>query len=119
MVARRKSIQVTVPSTFVQRSFKELTKRLYSGREHFIVQKEGLPVMAILPMPEYDELMKEREELDRIREEKSKNFKQIARRIGENVEKLGLTEEEFNDFIEASRQEFYEKQQQDNDTASE
>jgi hypothetical protein len=115
MVARRKSMQVTVPSTFVQRSFKELTQRVFSGREHFIVQKEGLSVMAILPMAEYDALMKEREELEHIREERNKNFRQIARRIGENVEKLGLTEDEFNDFIEASRQELYDKKQGNHD----
>ena len=119
MVAHKKSRQVTVPSTFVQRSFKELTQRVFSGREHFIVQKEGLSVMAILPMTEYDELMKEHEELERIRQERSKNFRKIARRIGENVEKLGLSEDEFNEFIEASRQELYDTQHSADDPAAE
>ncbi len=118
MVANRKSTQVTVPSTFVQRSFKELTQRVFSGREHFIVQKEGLSVMAILPMAEYDALLRDHEELERLREERVKKFEQIARRLGANVEKLGLTEEELDEFVETARQEFYDKHQADHDAAT-
>jgi hypothetical protein len=95
----------------------ELSYRVFSGQEHFVVKKEGMPIMAILSIAEYQELMKEHEELDRIREERVKNFQRIARRVGENVEKLGLTEEEFNDFIDVARQELHEEKQHDDASA--
>lgn len=110
MTARR-SAQVKVPSTYVHRHFQELTQRVYAGQEHFVVEKEGMAVMAILSISEYDELMKEREENEKNRAQRLKRFQEAARRIGEKIEELGLTEEELDAQIEAARQEYHTKRQ--------
>lgn len=57
----RPSVPVTVPATTARREFGDLIKRAFSGEEHFIIEKDGLPVVAIISMAEYKELMHERE----------------------------------------------------------
>lgn len=37
-------------ATLVQRKFGEVVRRVYSGEAHFVVEKDGLPVMAIKSM---------------------------------------------------------------------
>jgi prevent-host-death family protein len=95
---------VSIPSTQVQRKFGEVVRRVYTGQEHFVVEKDGLPVMAIISMQDYEEFLKERE-----RQQHLKSFAQAARAIGEAVEQTGLTEDEILEKLEEARQRVHER----------
>jgi antitoxin (DNA-binding transcriptional repressor) of toxin-antitoxin stability system len=109
MAAKRHSMQVTIPSTYVHRNFSQLSRRVFSGQEHFVVEKEGMPIMAIIPMTEYQEFMKEREEHEQSREERLRQFREAAKAVGQKLEALGLTEEELAEQVEAARTDFHRK----------
>lgn len=106
-MASRTSTPVKIPATTAHRQFGELIKRAFSGKEHFIVEKDGLPVVAILSMTEYEALMHEREQYEADRQRRLKQFQHAARAIGEEIEQLGLTEEEALAQLEQSRREAY------------
>jgi prevent-host-death family protein len=101
----QKSAPVTVPATVAHRQFGDLVRRAFSGKEHFIVEKDGLPVVAILSMAEYEDLMQERER----REKRLKHFRQLARDIGQEYERRGLTEDEVLAELEKTRDEVYQE----------
>jgi prevent-host-death family protein len=104
-MASQQSMPVIIPATKAHRNFGDLVRRAFSGREHFIVEKDGLPVVAIISMTEYQELMKERER----REERLKRFQQLARRVGEEVEAKGLTEADVEAVIEETREQLHQE----------
>jgi prevent-host-death family protein len=104
-----KSTPVTIPATQAQRKFGELVRRVFSGKEHFVVEKDGLPVMAIISMKEYDEFLQERERHEQDKQERLKKFRRAARAIGEEFERQGLTEEDVDAMVEATRQRLYEE----------
>jgi prevent-host-death family protein len=113
MAAHRKSTPTKVPATDVHRNFGDLVRRTYSGQEHFIVERDGLPVVAIISMAEYEELMQERER----REERLRKFEQSARAIGEEIERQGLTEEEVMAKLEEAKEEVYQAYYGDKSTS--
>jgi prevent-host-death family protein len=100
---------VTIPATVAHRKFGDLIKRAFSGKEHFIVEKEGLPVVAIISMAEYDELMREREQHEQDKQRRLKQFREAARAIGEEVAKTGLSEEEIMGQFEEVRQRLHDE----------
>lgn len=104
-MSSQKSMPITIPATVAHRQFGDLVRRAFSGKEHFIVEKDGLPVVAIVSMSEYEELMKERER----REERLRRFEQHARAITAEVEQRGLSEEDVEAQVEAVRQRLYEE----------
>jgi hypothetical protein len=61
----------TIPAVEARRHLGEIMKRAFKKGEHFIVEKSGIPMVAILNTTEYLNLIQEREErfkiLDRIR----------------------------------------------------
>ncbi|MEZ4672592.1 MAG: type II toxin-antitoxin system prevent-host-death family antitoxin [Anaerolineae bacterium] len=101
----KNSIAVTIPATTAQRQFGDLIRRTYSGKEHFIVEKDGLPVVVILSLAEYEQLMSEHKE----RRRRLNIFQSSARTIGEEVERQGLSEEEMEAELEESKRQVYEK----------
>jgi prevent-host-death family protein len=104
-MAHQQSQPVTVPASFVHRKFSEMIRRVYSGEEHFIIERDGLPVAVLVSVEEYRELMREREE----REERVKRFQQLARDIGREIERRGLTEEEVMAELEKTREQVFQK----------
>ena len=104
------SMPVTIPATQAHRKFGELVRRVFSGSEHFIVEKDGLPVAAIISMQEYEELMKERER----REQKLKRFSKLARKLGELAQRQGLTEEQLLLELEQDKEAVYQELYGDN-----
>jgi prevent-host-death family protein len=102
-------MQVIVRSTEVQRKFSQLLRSVFSERRHLIVEKSGLKVAVILPISDYEELLRERERGDEERQERLRRFRKAARAIGEEVERLGLTEEEMEQLVEETRQQLYEE----------
>jgi prevent-host-death family protein len=43
----------TITSTTLQREVGIVTRRVYADKEHIIVERDGLPVVAIIPADEY------------------------------------------------------------------
>lgn len=94
-----------IPSTQAQRKFGDLIRRVFSAKEHVIVEKDGLPVMAIIPMEEYQRYLRDRQE----RAELSRRFTEAARQIGQEAQRQGYTEEQMmEDMKEIRRQLFRE-----------
>jgi prevent-host-death family protein len=104
----KQSMQVTIPATEVHRNFAEVIRRAFSGSEHFVVEKEGLPVVAILSVPEFEELLRDREELRVERERRMKRFEKLAREAGEEIQERGLSEEDVDALVEQTRQDLYD-----------
>jgi prevent-host-death family protein len=113
-MSEQKSTAVTVPATDVHRNFGELLRRAFTGQEHFIVEKDRLPVVVIISKAEYDSLMEEREAQDKAR--RLKEFRESARAIGEEIEKLGLTEDELMAKLEETKQQVYQEYYGDKST---
>jgi hypothetical protein len=105
---KQNSLAVHIPSTHVHRKFAEISRRVYSGSEHFVVEKEGMPIMAIISIAEYEEFLHEQAQKAE-RQQRVQKFKQAARQIGAEMEKLDLTEEELDAKVEEIRQQLHEK----------
>ena len=105
----QKLAPTTVPATEVHRNFSDLIRRAFSGREHFIVEKDGLPVVAIISMQEYEKLIKEHEQYEHDKEERLKQFREAARAIGTEVANSGLSEDELMAKLEEVRQHLYDE----------
>ena len=108
-MAARKSMPVTISASQVHRKFGDLIRRAFSGKEHFIVEKDGLPVVVILSMAEYQELMEEHERQEQDKQRRLKQFREAARAIGEEVEKSGLSEEEIMARLEETKRQVYQE----------
>lgn len=104
-VLTEKPQRVTLRSTDVQRNFREVVNRAGSGHEHIIVERNGLPVIVMISLAEYQLLMREREQ----REDRLKKFEATARRIGQEIERRGLSEEEVLAQLEDTQQHTYEE----------
>ncbi len=109
MMAHKMSQSVTIPATKAHRQFGDLIRRAYTGKEHFIVEKDDLPVVVILSVAEYEALMQEREGRDLDRQERLRRLREAARTIGEAAAQSGLTEEEVMQKTEEIRQQLYEQ----------
>ncbi|MCC7451158.1 MAG: type II toxin-antitoxin system Phd/YefM family antitoxin [Anaerolineae bacterium] len=105
-MAAQKSVPVTIPATMAHRNFGELIKRAFSGKEYFIVEKDGLPVVAILSIQEYEALVQTQEQAKQAR---LKQFREASRAIGEEIEKTGMIEEEIMAKVDKVRQRLYEQ----------
>ena len=97
--------RVTLRSTEVQRNFREVVNRAGSGHEHIVVERDGLPVIVMLSVAEYTLLIREHEQ----RQERLKQFEATARRIGEEIERSGLSEEEILSQLEETQRQVYDE----------
>jgi len=97
--------QVTLRSTEVQRNFREVVNRAGSGKEHIIVERDGLPVIVMISLAEYASFMRERE----LRTQRLQQMEATARRIGQALERRGLREEEVLAQLEQTQQDIYDE----------
>ena len=88
----------TISATDARIRFGEVIRRAYSGQEHLIVEKDGIPVVVILSVPDYEEM---RTEL------KLERFERMSRAAGLDAEKQGLTEEALEKDLEEIRAQIY------------
>jgi prevent-host-death family protein len=110
-MAVEKPSRTTLRSTDVQRNFGDVIRRVFSGREHLIVERDGLPVVAIISAAEYETLMQERDR----REARLARFEAAARAIGEHAERQGMTEEEFLAALEQTQDNVFRERYGDPD----
>lgn len=107
-MAIQEAKRAVVRATEAHRNFGDLLKRVFSGREHLIIERDGLPVAAMLPIAEYEALMQEHAEREQDVQRRLKQFRQAAREIGEEFERLGITEEQMMEIVDQTRQELYD-----------
>jgi len=82
--------------------FGDLIRRAFAGKEHFIVEKDGLPVVVILSVAEYEDLMRERERQEQERQARARQLEAAARAIGEEAQRRGITEEQLMEDLEGN-----------------
>ena len=86
--------------TELHRQLGQVIRQVALGDEHYIVEKGGLPVAALLPMAEYERL---------VRDWKLKEFERHARALGEEAEHRGITEEQLMADLEETKKEVYQE----------
>lgn len=104
MDPQKRSMPNKISTSDARSNFSDVVKRTYSGEEHFIVERNGLPVAAIISMREY-ELLQEHME----REQRTQRFAELARSIGEEFEQQGMSEEEIMAALEKAREEVHQE----------
>jgi len=78
--------------------FGEVIKRACKDGEHVIVERDGIPMVVILSVPEYERL---------LRRLKLARFEQAGRLAGLEAERQGLTEEQLEKEMEAIKERLY------------
>ncbi|HLY27777.1 MAG TPA: hypothetical protein VKQ72_15635 [Aggregatilineales bacterium] len=110
MAPQKKTTEHVITSTTFQREFRSIAQKIHAGESHYVIKISGLPVMAVIPIEEYKELVKERDERDKETDNRDENLRQFgdaARRMGEQIAKLGLSDEELEAQIEAGRKKYH------------
>jgi len=80
--------------------FGEVIKRAYVGREHLVVERDGIPVVVILSFPDYEQL---------ISQAKLARFERLSRAAGLEAERQGLTEEQLEAEMERIKARLYQE----------
>jgi len=88
-----------ITATEMRRNFSAVVRRLHKRGEHTVIQSGGVPVAVLLPIAEYERLMAR---------ERLAAFNEFARKLGQAVEKRGLTEEELLADLENTKREVAE-----------
>ncbi|MBC7810243.1 MAG: type II toxin-antitoxin system Phd/YefM family antitoxin [Burkholderiales bacterium] len=104
-MAVRENIPVMIEASEVKNQLDDLLRRVSENQEHIFVEKDGHTVAVFIPVDEYQQLKKMQEKLEI--EENMKLFQKLAREIGEEIERLGITEEEMMAQLETAKQEVY------------
>ena len=91
--------QRTITATEMRRNFSAVVRRLRKRREHTVIQSSSVPVAVLLPIAEYERLMAR---------ERLAAFDEFARKLGQEVEKRGLSEEEVLADLETTKREVAE-----------
>ena len=88
----------SITATELRRNFNVVAKRIQQKREHTIIESKGAPTVVVLSMEEYERLLR----FQRLAE-----FQKLARAIGKDVEKSGLTEEQLLEELEETKREVF------------
>ena len=84
----------TITATEAKNRFGEVIRRVYKNGETLIVERGGLPVMAIVPMQEYQA-------------SREQYFIGLSRQLGRVAERQGLTEDQLLQELEEDKQAVY------------
>lgn len=86
----------TISATEAKNRFGEVIRRVYRDGETLIVERGGLPVMAIMPVQEYQG-----------QTSKQARFAQAVRTAAQEADGLGLTEYEVQQQVREIREEMH------------
>ena len=89
--------QHTISATEARAHFGQVIQNACEDNEHVIVEQDGIPVIAMLPISEYHRLIK------------IGHFERLAYTFGSNAEARGLTEEALAGEMEAIKRETFEE----------
>jgi len=96
------SSQRIVTATEMRRNLRAIIQRLGKRREHAIIQSSGSPVAVLLSVAEYEQLV--------ARRRRKAAFHDFARRLGREVEKRGLSEQELMAELEQTKRQVFAEQ---------
>lgn len=88
----------TVAATWARTHFGQLMREVVRTREPFIVERDSIPTVVILSVPEYEQLQ---------RQAAWYRFYELSRQAGLEAEEEGLTEEKVQAGIEAIKRQVY------------
>ena len=86
--------------TELHRQLGKVIRKVALSDEHFVVEKGGLPVAVMMSMKEYERL---------VIDWKLKGFERLAKALGEEAERQGLTEEKLMAELEEDKRAIYEE----------
>ncbi|PIR59194.1 MAG: hypothetical protein COU69_01250 [Candidatus Pacebacteria bacterium CG10_big_fil_rev_8_21_14_0_10_56_10] len=90
----------------VRRHFGDIIRRTHTGKEHFIVEKDGLALAALISITDYEELMRERQD----RERRLKRFAQINKAFSDEAKRLCISEEDMMAELEKTKERVFQEQ---------
>lgn len=62
MPSQRQALRVTrLPITVARINLGAVVKRVHLGKEHFILEKSGIPIAALINVPLFEELVRDRQ----------------------------------------------------------
>jgi prevent-host-death family protein len=91
-------MSATITATEAKNRFGEVIRRVYRDGETLIVERSGLPVVAIVPVQEY-----------RSRMTRQIRFARAVRTAAQEAESLGLTEYEVQEQVQEIREEAHQE----------
>lgn len=91
-------MSATITATEAKNRFGEVIRRVYRDGETLIVERSGLPVVAIVPVQEYQSRMN-----------KQARFAQAVRTAAREADDLGLTEYEVQEQVQEIREEMHQE----------
>lgn len=77
-----------VTATEAKNKFGEMIKHAYASDEHLIVEKSGIPVVAIIPIADYQQLMPETKGPAAERIDAARRREEASRRLGEVLDRI-------------------------------
>jgi PHD/YefM family antitoxin component YafN of YafNO toxin-antitoxin module len=92
------SKQAIVNASELHRAAGKMLKRVALEDEHLIVERDGYPVAVLLSFPEYQEL---------VRTRTLSLHKELAKVLGQEVERQGLSEEQLMADLEKDKRTVY------------
>jgi len=95
-----KPVVSTIKATQARIHFGEVLKRTHSGKEHLVVEKDGIPLAVIISKVDYD---KYRRLLAQAQLEK------LSRAVNREAVAGGITEEKLDQLVEEAKTETFEE----------
>jgi PHD/YefM family antitoxin component YafN of YafNO toxin-antitoxin module len=89
---------ISFTTTEVRRNLTAIVQQLRKKQKPAFIKRGGESVAVLMSMPEYEKL---------LRYQKLAEFQKMARAIGRDVEKSGLTEEQLMEELEETKREVF------------
>lgn len=96
----RLPVKKIIGATEARKNFSQLVNLVHRREEHLVVEKLGIPVVAIISMQDYEQYQ---------RFLAQRMHKDLGRKMGAEAEKQGLTEEKLFEELDRTRQEIFEE----------
>jgi prevent-host-death family protein len=90
--------RTAIKASELQRPSGKVLKRVALGKEHLVVERDGYPVAVMMSYQEYEELMRERN---------AAPHRDLVRKLGQEAERQGLTEEKLQAELEEDKEAAY------------
>lgn len=95
----------SISSTNAQRQFGDVLRRAYADKEHIVIEQNGLPLVVMISISEYEVLMADHGQAV-AREARAREF---GRLLAAEAEERGITEEKLMEDMKEVRKEVYKK----------
>ncbi len=96
--------QTVIRMAELHRKLGQVIRKVAGSDAHFVVEKGGVPVVALLSLPEYERLIGQAARGERLR-----RFREHVRAIGEEAERQGLTEAQLMEELQQDRRAVYQE----------